>query len=92
MRSDEAAAEPGNGRAALLGVALRSQPVDTAASGQPLVDLGLGLEALDVPDLDARAVRFDLPVILGDAMHLEGDAGRFGLGHAPNMRRIGPNG
>src|SRR5437879_2867131 len=35
----------------LFRVALRSQPVDAAAAGQPFVDLGFALEPLDVPDV-----------------------------------------
>jgi hypothetical protein len=87
MQSD---GRPGGG--SLFGVALRSQPVDAAGSVQPVIDLGFALEPLDVPMVGARALRFDLPVILCDSLHLEGDAGRFRFCHAHNMGQIRPNG
>jgi hypothetical protein len=74
----------------LFRVALRSQPVDAAASRHPLVDLFLALEPFDVADVDAWAVRLDLPVTFLDSLHFEGDARGFGFDHAVNMRRFGP--
>jgi len=55
----------------LLGVALGSQPVDAAASIQPLINFGLALETLDDSVLDTRKLRQDLPVIVGNSKHLE---------------------
>src|SRR5689334_5023213 len=64
---------------ALLGVALRAQPVDLARAVQPVVAFGLAGEPLDVAILDAGVFRDDLPLALGDAVQLEGD---FRFGHA----------
>src|SRR4051812_47219242 len=61
-----------------LRVALRAQPIDAAAAGQPLVNLGLALEPLDDNGLDARTFGYDLPVVCGNAFHLEGHSGGFG--------------
>src|ERR1700722_6087755 len=64
-------------------VALGPQPPDLAVAVEPLIDLGFGLEAVDVSDLDAGAVRLDLPVALGDPLQLEDDSRRFS--HSRNM-------
>ena len=45
------------------------------ASLQPLIDLGLALEALDVAKLGAGIVGLDLPLVLGDALVFEFDWG-----------------
>src|SRR5207244_8075070 len=73
-----------------LRVALRLQPVDAAGSRQPLVDLGLALEALDVADFGSGVMRLDLPVAFLDPLHPEGHA--RGFCHARNMRRNDPDG
>ena len=68
-----------------LRVALRSQPVDAAGSLQPFVDFGFALEPFDIPGLDARIFSEDLPIILGDALHFEGDSGfGHGIDYAPS--------
>jgi len=58
-----------------LRVALRSQPVDAAGSLQPFVDVGFALEALDISGFGAWIFREDLPIILCDPLHFEGDSG-----------------
>jgi hypothetical protein len=55
-------------------VALRSQPVDTSCPLQPLIDLGLALKALDVPNLGPCIMGFDLPIAFGYPFHFENDA------------------
>ena len=42
---------------------------------QPFVDFGFALEPFDIPGFDARIFSEDLPIILGDALHFEGDSG-----------------
>jgi hypothetical protein len=68
-----------------LRVALGSQPVDAAGSLQPLVNLGFALEPLDVSRFGSRIFGEDLPIILGDPLHFEGDSG-FGhvIDYAPS--------
>jgi hypothetical protein len=58
-----------------LRITLRSQPVDAAGSLQPFVDFGFALETLDIPGLGVRIFGEDLPIILGDPLHFEGDSG-----------------
>jgi len=58
-----------------LRVPLRSQPIDAAGSLQPFVDVGFALEPFDIPGFDARIFSEDLPILLGDALHFEGDSG-----------------
>jgi len=58
-----------------LRVALRPQPIDAAGSLQPFVDVGFALEPFDIPGFDARIFSEDLPILLGDALHFEGDSG-----------------
>lgn len=52
-------------------ISLRSQPIDTTASIQPFIDLGLGRETLDQTNVGFRAVGVDLPVAFRDPLHLE---------------------
>ena len=59
----------------LFRVALRSQPVDAAGSLHPFVDFGFALEPLDISRLGSRIFSEDLPIILGDPLHFEGDSG-----------------
>ena len=61
----------------LLGVSVRSKPRDLAGPSQPLVHLGLAFEASDVFGFDAGTLCNNLPVILGEALHVECDAGGF---------------
>src|SRR5208282_2791445 len=71
-------------------VALRSQPIDTAGSLQPLVGLGFALEPLDVADIGPRIMGLNLPVVLGDALVLEGNA-RFAHGRQHALVRQKPS-
>ena len=57
-------------------------------SRQPLVNLGLGLEPLDVAGFGPRIVSQDLPVALCDPVQLEGD---LRLAHASHMVLFGIN-
>jgi hypothetical protein len=66
-------------------VALGSQPVDAAGALQPFVDLGFALESLDISWFGARIFREDLPIVLGDPLHFEGDSGfAHGIDYAPS--------
>ena len=58
-----------------LGVALGSQPVYTAGSLHPFVDLGFALEAFDISGFCARIFGEDLPIVLCYPLHFEGDFG-----------------
>src|ERR1700722_13521447 len=58
-----------------LRVALRPQPVDAAGSLQPFVNFGLALEPLDIARFGSGIFGEDLPIILGDPLHFEGDSG-----------------
>jgi hypothetical protein len=40
---------------------------------QPLIDLGLALKALDVPNLGPCIMRFDVPIAFGNPLHFEND-------------------
>src|SRR5580692_1644038 len=61
--------------ASSLRVALRSEPIDAAGSLQPFVDVGFALEPFDISRFDARIFSEDLPIILVDPLHFEGDSG-----------------
>lgn len=76
--------------AALFRVPLRSQPIDAAASGQPLINFSLTLEPLDESNLTACAVSLDLPITLRDAMKFEFYPMRFAHFAALNRRSIRP--
>jgi hypothetical protein len=69
-------------------ISLRSEPRDAAVSRQPFVDLSFALEPFDVSNFDPRIVSLDLPVTVLDTLYFKYDAGRFGFGHARNMRQI----
>jgi hypothetical protein len=56
-------------------IALRPQPINATASVQPVIDVSLALEALDVTKIGARIVSLDLPLVLGDALVFEFDSG-----------------
>src|SRR5256885_15966922 len=88
--SNASAARDGVCEDALLRVALRSQPVDAAGAVQPFIDLGLGLEALDVADFLFRMDRLDLPVAFRDPLQFENDARFFAhdFHYAPVWRQI----
>jgi hypothetical protein len=58
-----------------LRVALRSQPVYAARSRQPFIDVGFALKPLNVPGLFSRILRQDLPIVLSNPLHFEGDSG-----------------
>ena len=70
-----------------LRVALRSQPVDAAGSLQPFVDVGFALEALDISGFGSRIFSEDLPIVLGDPLHFEGDSG---FAHSSEYAQSGP--
>jgi hypothetical protein len=40
---------------------------------QPLLDLGLALKALDIPNLGPRIMGFDLPIAFGNPFHSKND-------------------
>ena len=67
----------------LFRVALRSQPIDAAASREPVIDIGFALEPLDIPGFGTGIVGGDLPVVLGNPLHFEDNLGRFCSCHAP---------
>ena len=52
---------------------------------QPFVDFGFALEPLDISRFGARIFSKDLPIILGDPLHFEGDSGfAHGADYAPS--------
>jgi hypothetical protein len=57
-----------------LRVALRSQPVYPARSRQPFINVGFALKPLDVPGFFSRVLRQDLPIVLSNPLHFEGDS------------------
>ena len=54
---------------------------------QPFVDFGFALESFDIPGFDAGIFGEDLPIVLGDALHFEGDSG---FGHTTEYVPLAP--
>jgi hypothetical protein len=70
-----------------LRITLRPQPIDAAGSLQPFVDVGFALETLDIAGIGARIFSEDLPIVLGDPLHFEGDSG---FAHTTEYAPSGP--
>jgi hypothetical protein len=55
---------------------------------QPLIDLGLALKAIDVPNLGPWIMGFDLPIAFSDPFHFKNDAL---LSHEAEYQPFGPH-
>ncbi len=74
---------------ASFGISLRSQPINATASLQPIIYLRLAPKALNVAELGARIVSLNLPLVVGDALVFEFDAG---FAHVAVMAAFGRRG
>jgi hypothetical protein len=61
----------------VISLALRSQPIDAAASVQPIINISLAFEAFDVPNFDSGVVGLNLPVVRRYSHHFKDNPGRF---------------